>query len=462
MSDTIHWILTTVGENPLIVLCVVAILVMMVVSVLALKSARKSRSEIRFGEDGLGLPTHNSGRPPSMHSGLDSGRALGPSESSPGSDGGGSDVQRMSKILKDLRSDNQDLRDDILHLKNLNSLLPPMVKELNSEVRPEKMGELVLRAVERLFNPGLVMIFFRNPGEEDLDLVASTGVVVPPGDFQAELGYGIAGLAAAKMVTITREDLKNESNLVLSQLDEADPILNGMDIACPIRSRDKCIGVICLGLLRAESEDVRAVLNMVGEMAGMALSGARQYQKIQDMANSDPLTGLTNKGRFLKVCSEVFHDAPTRGRPVSIAMFDLDNFKHYNDENGHLAGDQALKAIAEILREHSRENDTPARFGGEEFILLMPDTDHTVACEVAERIRLGVKNCDVQHSEKQPLGFLSISGGIATVPLHGTGMEEIIERSDVAMYQAKKTGRDRVVSANLAASSMEMASSGGS
>ena len=192
----------------------------------------------------------------------------------------------------------------------------------------------------------------------------------------------------------------------------------------------------------------------------MALTGARQYQKIQDMANSDPLTGLVNKGYFLKDCAQKFKEAQETGKPLSIAMFDVDNFKHYNDLNGHLSGDQALIAIAEVLRAHGRPRDTVARFGGEEFILLMPATAHEVACELTESIRTAVMESGVEHAEKQPMGFLSISGGVASVPLHGTVMAEVIERADVAMYQAKKTGRNQVVSASIAASSMEMVSSG--
>ena len=137
-------------------------------------------------------------------------------------------------------------------------------------------------------------------------------------------------------------------------------------------------------------------------------------------------------------------------------MFDVDNFKHYNDLNGHLCGDQALIAIAEELGKQGRPGDIVSRFGGEEFILVLPNTEHEDACALAEQARLAIMNRDVEHREKQPLGFLSVSGGVATVPLHGTGMEEVVERADVAMYQAKKSGRNQIVSANVAASSMEM------
>jgi diguanylate cyclase (GGDEF)-like protein len=460
MSEITHYVLTSLAQNPLIVLCVAAALVMIVVSVIALHSARKSQSNLKFGGDAIRPPAHRSGRAPATHSEQDPVRTPRLPESPPGFDPSSGEIERINQNLRDLRNDNEELRDQILHLKHFNALLPPMVKELNSEVNPDRMGRLVLRAVERLFNPGCALVLLREPGKEKLELVASNGVLVPDGAPRSDLGYGLAGLAAAKKVTITKRDFAHESNLVRSHLSQADPLFDGIEIACPMRSRENCIGVICLGQLRADPEEIRTALNMVGEMSGMALTGARQYQKIQNMANSDPLTGLVNKGYFLKVGVQQFQEAQAKGRPLSVAMFDIDQFKHYNDLNGHLSGDQALIAVAEVLRSKGRPGDTVGRFGGEEFILLMPETTHEEACEVAERIRLAVSESEVEHREKQPLGFLSVSGGVATVPLHGTGMGEVVERADIAMYQAKKSGRNRVISASVAATSMEMVASG--
>ncbi len=456
MSSIIHWILTSVEQNPLILLSIIAVLVMAVVSVIALRAARKSRTELRFGGDHLRTPARNPGRTPVSHSEFDPARTTRRSEPPPGFDGPSSELDRMGVNLRDLREDNDELRDQILHLKNFNSLLPPVVKELNSEVDPDKMGKLALRAVDRLFNPGVALVFLRNAATRKLDLVASSGVLSPPVGPQAETGCGIAGLAAAKKVTITQRDLENESNLVSKQLEGADAVFQDVDIACPMVSQDKCIGVICLGQLKADPEEIRTALIMLSEMSGMAINSARQYQKIQNMANSDLLTGLVNKGHFLRLGAQEFREAQSTGRPLSVIMFDVDNFKHYNDLNGHLCGDQALIAIAEELGKQGRPGDIVSRFGGEEFILVLPNTEHEDACALAEQARLAIMNRDVEHREKQPLGFLSVSGGVATVPLHGTGMEEVVERADVAMYQAKKSGRNQIVSANVAASSMEM------
>ncbi len=467
MSEIITWILTIVEQNGLILLCLIAVLVMMAVSVIALRSAQKNRARLEFGRNDVRSPVHMSARAQARCT--EPGQALKAQrpDPPPGSapvafDNSKAEIERMHRNMRDLRADNVELRDQILTLKNFNSLLPPMVRELNSEANPDRMGKLVLRAIERLFDPGQALVLLKDGYSGKLTLAASRGVFISGGELGPEIGYGIAGLAMTKQITLTKRDLENESNLVRNQLENSDPIFREMEIACPLRSRENCIGVICLSRLQSEAEEARTALNMLGEMAGMALTGARQYRKIQDMANSDPLTGLVNKGYFLKDCAQKFKESFESSSPLSVAMFDVDNFKHYNDVNGHLSGDHALVAIAEILRDHGRPTDTVARFGGEEFILLMPATTHADACARAEQIRLAVTESDVEHSGKQPMGFLSVSAGVSTVPIHGTAMADVIERADVAMYQAKKTGRNQVISANVAASSMEMVSSGDS
>jgi diguanylate cyclase (GGDEF)-like protein len=129
-------------------------------------------------------------------------------------------------------------------------------------------------------------------------------------------------------------------------------------------------------------------------------------------------------------------------------MFDLDNFKNYNDTNGHLAGDRLLAELAGILKREVRVEDLVARFGGEEFIILLRDAGLESAYETAERIRVAVETHPFEHREKQPLGFISISGGVATLPQHGVEMEELIEAADEALYEGKKAGRNRIVAAS--------------
>jgi len=133
------------------------------------------------------------------------------------------------------------------------------------------------------------------------------------------------------------------------------------------------------------------------------------------------------------------------GSPISIFLFDIDNFKHYNDTNGHDEGDSLLKELSLLVREVTRKNSIIVRYGGEEFIIMLPGISKEDAFVYAERLREKVANHPFPHREKQPLGCVSISGGIASFPTDGDSIPKVINLVDKALYQAKSEGRNRIV-----------------
>jgi diguanylate cyclase (GGDEF)-like protein len=130
---------------------------------------------------------------------------------------------------------------------------------------------------------------------------------------------------------------------------------------------------------------------------------------------------------------------------ITFFLFDIDNFKHYNDTNGHNAGDQLLIQMSQIIRESSRKNSTVARYGGEEFIVMLPGITKDDAFIYAERLRETIAQYPFQQREKQPLGFISISGGIASFPEDGDSINKVIQQADILLYQAKSEGKNRVL-----------------
>jgi diguanylate cyclase (GGDEF)-like protein len=130
---------------------------------------------------------------------------------------------------------------------------------------------------------------------------------------------------------------------------------------------------------------------------------------------------------------------------VSVFIFDIDHFKRYNDINGHAEGDRILVELSRLLKENSRGTDVVARFGGEEFIVLMPDTDKDSSLRYAEKIRKVIEEYPFNHREKQPSGYISISGGIAAFPFDGNSLSAVIRRADEALYESKRSGRNRVM-----------------
>jgi diguanylate cyclase (GGDEF)-like protein len=163
---------------------------------------------------------------------------------------------------------------------------------------------------------------------------------------------------------------------------------------------------------------------------------------LREQALRDPLTQLHNR-RFLSESLEhEFHRAQRTSEPLSVIMLDLDLFKSINDTYGHAAGDACLVWLARLLQQHIRRSDILCRYGGEEFLLVLPATDMAGATHYAERLRLLVERetCTVDRHHLQ----LTVSLGIACYPSHGATGDEIIDRADEAMYVSKRAGRNRV------------------
>lgn len=125
-------------------------------------------------------------------------------------------------------------------------------------------------------------------------------------------------------------------------------------------------------------------------------------------------------------------------------MFDIDHFKTFNDTNGHPAGDQLLRAMSGLIRRHLRRADVACRYGGEEFLVAMPDTDRQTAYHLADTLRRAVETEPFDNRETQPSGRISVSGGVAEFPKDGSSIGELIQHADEALYLAKKGGRNRV------------------
>jgi diguanylate cyclase (GGDEF)-like protein len=130
-------------------------------------------------------------------------------------------------------------------------------------------------------------------------------------------------------------------------------------------------------------------------------------------------------------------------------MFDLDHFKTFNDTFGHEAGDCVLREIGAFLTSNIRAEDIPCRFGGEEFVLILPGTDFKGAQSRAERLRSKIRDLTVIHQGKS-LGMITISTGVGAFPIHGLSVKELLASVDAALYKAKRNGRDRVAVADLA------------
>jgi diguanylate cyclase (GGDEF)-like protein len=189
-------------------------------------------------------------------------------------------------------------------------------------------------------------------------------------------------------------------------------------------------------------DDARDAVAWIAEQALIALENARLHGQVQRQAVTDDLTGLANRRQFLAQLDSEIARSRRSGSPLGIVLADLDDFKRVNDTYGHQAGDVALRSFAEILTTMARDIDLAVRLGGEEFAVLLPDTDLAGAAQLAERLRLALESTVIGRAPAQIR--LTASFGVSSFPA-AAAAEDLLSDADRRLYDAKRTGKNRVV-----------------
>jgi diguanylate cyclase (GGDEF)-like protein len=229
---------------------------------------------------------------------------------------------------------------------------------------------------------------------------------------------------------------------------------NGWSLCIPMAAMGETIGVLHLHAAqpdeggagqpplqdsRAENFSVRFAAAATTALANLKLRETLRYQSVRD-----PLTGLFNRRYLEDLLSVEIGRAVRKLRPLSVIMLDADHFKRINDTFGHDAGDKVLRALAQALTRVVRKEDLACRYGGEEFIIVLPEAAQSIALGRAEIMRQEVHKIVVTHEGLQ-VGPITISAGVASFPDHGATAEALVHVADAALYQAKAQGRDRAV-----------------
>lgn len=229
-----------------------------------------------------------------------------------------------------------------------------------------------------------------------------------------------------------------------------DPLISFLDteefITVPLKAKDRVIGVILADNVYTKEpitkDDIR-LLTMFANQAGMAIENAHLYEKTVIQSQTDSLTRLWNHGYFHYKLGELLEKANKENLCLSLIMLDLDNFKIYNDKLGHQAGDEILIKISGIIRESCRKDDFACRYGGEEFVIILPQTKKEEAYIIAERIRKNIEEFPFKHEDVLPGQRLTVSLGIASFPENGVSKQDLIMYADKKLYEAKSLGKNR-------------------
>jgi diguanylate cyclase (GGDEF)-like protein/PAS domain S-box-containing protein len=220
-------------------------------------------------------------------------------------------------------------------------------------------------------------------------------------------------------------------------------------LCLPLTVQGKALGVLCL--IDGSTQKGKHQLShlqlavTVGETIKLSLSNLKLREELRHQAFHDPLTGLFNRRYLDETLPRELQMAQRREAPLCVVMLDIDYFKQFNDSYGHGAGDSIIREFGRILREHLRKSDISCRYGGDEFVLILPDSSIADTQERVEQIRKFLKGLQQIHYGEEAFDRITLSAGIAYMPEHGTTENELLQAADQALYAAKKAGRDRIV-----------------
>ena len=260
---------------------------------------------------------------------------------------------------------------------------------------------------------------------------------------EVSIGQGVTGQVAASRKPLLVEDIAASD----FEGHDSERYYTRSLISAPIVYRGRLYGVINVNNKRSrepyDENDLELLLHIAAH-AAVAVANAHSYEELLDRAQHDSLTGLANHGYFWSVVSREWERADRYAREVSVVMMDLDHFKRSNDVHGHVSGDETLRQMAQILQDSARAADLTARYGGDEFAVILPETSEEGAFAFGEKIRQRVE-ADRIGPEGKPV---SISVGVATYPGDGESSADLVRAADRELYRAKQAGRNRVCSKN--------------
>jgi diguanylate cyclase (GGDEF)-like protein len=375
--------------------------------------------------------------------------------------------QQTSQLKKAHAALEEDLRFLTQFLKDY----PRLARELYSGLSERQIPGVLLAIVQRSLDPQQVAVLVKRADSKSEKSKAPRLVVAaayPEGaavkvGTEVPLDTGEIGFAAESQIVVNRQDLQAETALSRIKPGSGLAGLPQPDLIAPLVFDQETLGVMVVAKPR-KSGDPKAALRLVAQTGAQVLHTAAQVSRMKTTAEMDGLTRIYNKKHMEQTLNELVYraacaayDQRTAGEALavpslSVFLFDIDNFKNYNDTNGHLAGDKLLQELAGLVNESVRKDDVFGRFGGEEFLLILPHTTAAQALAAAEKIRTLLADHPFAFAEKQPLNRISVSGGVAEYPHHGLDAAGILHAADEALYEAKRSGRNCVRQAKAAAS----------
>ncbi|MGA1790701.1 MAG: diguanylate cyclase [bacterium] len=335
---------------------------------------------------------------------------------------------------------NQILHQKVLELYTLHNIS----KSLGSTLSLDEVYTRTVELVQHSLQVDMYSLMLLDEKQDTLTTKVSSGLDVCMIN-ECQVGEGFFGhIALSKRPKLIKD--VSRDNIFKEATNWS--IKEGSYLGLPLIGQgSKVIGVLNVYKQNVEafSESDLGFYATIAEHVAIAIENARLYQRTQELSHRDDLTGLFNRRYFFDVAHKEIKRAQRYGRKVSMIMLDIDHFKRFNDRYGHLEGDSALKQVAGILNSLARHADVVARYGGDEFLMLLPETDKIGGRILAERIRKRLSCFTFKIGNiSEGNGTLTVTIGLGTYPQDALYCDELTEYADMALYAGKARGRNCV------------------
>jgi diguanylate cyclase (GGDEF)-like protein len=324
-------------------------------------------------------------------------------------------------------------------------------KALTSSLQLDQVLRTIMEKIDEFLRPDNWSLLLLDEAKQELYFELAVGTASQAlKDVRVKVGQGIAGWVAQHGETVVVPDTSQDTRF-FGKVDEKTKTETRSIVAVPVRFRDTCLGVIelinCIGPGGFDQRDLK-LLEALSDFAAIALENARHVKRIHELTITDDCTTLYNARHMGFILETEIYRSQRYNYEFSLIFIDLDHFKQVNDTQGHLVGSRLLAEIGNSLKEHCRLIDFAFRYGGDEFVLLLPQTSKENAMNVAKRLHKLIRETTWLTADGLNIK-LTASMGVASYPIDSRTKEGLLHLADEAMYLVKNTNRDSVAVANV-------------
>ena len=360
-------------------------------------------------------------------------------------------MMKRAPDINTIKKENSLLKKELIQRTKELAFLINSGKALTSTLDFNKVLRIIIERAQRLIKCRTWSLLLVNSNDDNLRFVATkkgrnTKAIKR---FNVKSGQGIAGWVAKNSRSVIIDDVRKDRRFKKS-VDQLSTFKTRSILCVPIINKKRVVGVLELinknnGAPFEEKE--KQLLTQLVDQAAIALERSHLYQQMANLAITDDLTKLFNFRHLDQTLDREMTRCQRYGSPLSVIFFDMDYFKYVNDSHGHLMGSRVLVEVAEILLKSLRSVDIIARYGGDEFVVVLPETSVKTAKRIAKRLHRTIQAHKFLTEDGVPFQ-MTASFGISGFPEHAETKRELIRLSDQAMYRAKNSGRNQICVAN--------------